>query len=76
MPRLDALQLCSRGRAVVRLQIMLRSAGYELEPDGIFGPMTREAVKTFQAMHGIRVDGVVDGDTWDALEGAMSMQMP
>lgn len=74
MPQHDAIQLCSRGRAVVCLQILLRSAGYELEPDGLFGPMTREAVKTFQAMHGIRADGVVDGDTWDALEGVMPMQ--
>ena len=74
MPRQDALRLCSRGRAVVYLQILLRSAGYELEPDGLFGSMTREAVKTFQAMHGIRADGVVDGDTWDALEGVMPMQ--
>lgn len=74
MPQHDAIQLCSRGRAVVYLQILLRSAGYELEPDGLFGPMTREAVKTFQAMHGIRADGVVDGDTWDALDGVMLMQ--
>lgn len=74
MPQHDAIQLCSRGRAVVYLQIMLRSAGYELEPDGLFGPMTREAVKTFQAMHGIRADGVVDGDTWDALDGVIPMQ--
>ena len=74
MPQHDAIQLCSRGRAVVYLQILLRSAGYELEPDGLFGPMTREAVKTFQAMHGIRADGVVDGDTWDALDGVIPMQ--
>lgn len=57
----------SRGDAVVRLQLALRALKYDLEPDGIFGPMTRECVKTFQATHGLTVDGVVGPKTWAAL---------
>lgn len=35
--------------------------------DGIFGPLTEEAVKTFQWEHGLGVDGVVGKLTWKAL---------
>ena len=62
------------GPEVVRLQILLRAAGYELEPDGRFGPMTRECVKSFQAARGIRSDGTVGPKTWDALEEVMPLQ--
>ena len=57
----------SRGDAVVRLQLALRALKYDLEPDGIFGPMTRECDKTFQATRGLTVDGVVGPKTWAAL---------
>lgn len=35
---------------------------------GYFGPLTREAVKRFQARHGLEITGKVDGDTHDMLE--------
>lgn len=62
-----ALRYPAQGADVVRIQLFLRSAGFELAPDGIFGSMTREAVKTWQAMHGLPSDGVVDGATWDTM---------
>ncbi len=36
-------------------------------PDGIYGPLTELAVKTFQEYFGIDVTGVVDRYTWDRI---------
>ena len=41
-----------------------------LRPDGRFGPMTREAVITFQSTHHLHPTGEVNTAVWDALEGA------
>ena len=62
------LRYCATGSEVVRLQLMLRELDFTLEPDGRLGPMTREAVKTFQALHGLPATGDVTPETWDALE--------
>ena len=35
--------------------------------DGIFGPKTKAAVIKFQTKHGIKADGSVEADTWEAL---------
>lgn len=37
------------------------------EPDGIFGPKTEQAVRTFQDFFGIDVTGVVDQYTWNRI---------
>ena len=44
----------SRGAMVAQIQRALH-----LKDDGIFGPLTTEAVKDFQAAHGLTVDGIV-----------------
>lgn len=62
------LHYCHRGNEVVRLQLMLRELDFALEPDGFFGPMTRGAVKTFQALHDLPSTGEADPATWDVLE--------
>jgi peptidoglycan hydrolase-like protein with peptidoglycan-binding domain len=36
--------------------------------DGIYGPMTADAVAAFQAHCGLWVDGVVGPETWSALQ--------
>lgn len=50
--------------------------GYDVEvlqralhiyPDGVFGQLTEEAVKQFQAAHGLEPDGIVGKATWEAL---------
>ena len=64
------LHMGSRGAEVVRLQLALREQGYLLRPDGRFGPMTREAVITFQSTHHLPPTGEVNAMVWDALEGA------
>ncbi len=60
----------SRGDAVVTLQLALHDRGFDLEPDGIFGAVTEECVKTFQAAHGLNTDGIVGPKTWAALDRA------
>ena len=57
-----------RGESVKQLQSKLRDRGYTVAVDGIFGNKTLEAVKAYQADHGMTVDGVVGPKTWNALD--------
>ena len=50
------------GPEVVKLQHAL-----SLLTDGIFGPLTEEAVKHFQAQHSLAVDGIAGPRTLTAL---------
>jgi N-acetylmuramoyl-L-alanine amidase len=52
----------SRGGDVATLQHALN-----LIADGIFGPITDEAVRDFQRSHNLAVDGIVGPKTWAAL---------
>jgi peptidoglycan hydrolase-like protein with peptidoglycan-binding domain len=56
----------SHGELVTGLQKKLKALGFELEPDGHFGPNTRAAVEDLQALFGYDVDGVV-GDATEKL---------
>lgn len=65
---LGVLRLGSTGADVVELQSRLNrymSAG--LKADGVFGPRTEGAVKTFQRDKGLSADGIVGAITWEAL---------
>lgn len=48
----------SRGETVRQIQKALK-----VYPDGVFGPMTEEAVRKFQAEKGLKVDGIVGAAT-------------
>lgn len=52
----------SRGNDVKKLQEKLG-----LTADGIFGPGTEQAVKTWQQSHGLAADGIVGSLTWGKL---------
>ncbi len=57
LPSVTALQiLLNRGRTQNKLQV-----------DGVFGPLTANAVREFQRMKGIGVDGIVGVRTWPLL---------
>ncbi|GAA4899871.1 peptidoglycan hydrolase-like protein with peptidoglycan-binding domain [Stackebrandtia albiflava] len=59
----------STGAAVVRLQRALTAAlGEPLGQDGIFGPLTEQAVIDYQNSAGLDDDGIVGPLTWAALQ--------
>lgn len=55
-----------RGRDVTTVQALLRSHGYSLDVDGVFGAGTKASVQAFQSNRGLSVDGVVGAKTWTA----------
>ncbi len=56
------VQRGSTGSAVKAVQLVLDVGG-----DGIFGPSTQAAVRSFQSAHGLSADGTVSPGTWQAL---------
>lgn len=59
----------SRGPDVEYLQERLNAAGHNAgNADGIFGPKTLAAVKSFQRAEGLSADGIVGPMTWAAIE--------
>lgn len=58
------LKIGMKGDDVRRLQQALK-----LYPDGIFGRLTEEAVKQFQAKYGLDADGIVGPHTLALIEG-------
>lgn len=60
----------SNGKTVNAVQYLLKTKfGYELEIDGIFGPLTEDAIKDFQSKQGLTENGTVDILTWQKLIG-------
>jgi Putative peptidoglycan binding domain len=57
-----------RGSKSPRVASLQRMLG--LQPDRIFGPGTKRAVKRFQRRHGLTPDGIVGAATWSALKRA------
>lgn len=57
----------SRGDQVLALQILLVEHGASINPDGVFGNQTEQALKAFQAGAGLAADGVAGPATLEAL---------
>jgi peptidoglycan hydrolase-like protein with peptidoglycan-binding domain len=54
--------------ATREIQQALKNSGfYQGAIDGKVGPLTREAIKEFQRVHGLKDDGVVGKQTWAQL---------
>lgn len=73
--KLPTLKNGASGEDVKKLQTLLKKNGASLTVDGKFGPATEEAVKRFQEAHGLKADGIVGSQTWEAL-GAASEAAP
>jgi lysozyme family protein len=67
IPDWPTLKQGNSGDEVAALQYLLKSHGYSLTADGVFGPSTRSAVQSFQSSKGLSVDGIVGKNTWSAL---------
>lgn len=68
---LPLLQRGSSGDTVRAAQGILNGLGYDAgSVDGLFGSATAQAVKRFQAAHGLAADGIIGKDTWHKLLGA------
>lgn len=52
---------------VKRVQVQLQKTGAKISADGVFGPRTGAAVRTFQTHHGLAADGQVGKATWPVL---------
>ena len=62
------IRVGSRGDDVIRVQRCLNSVNNAgLNTDGIFGPLTQNAVMNFQRSRGLNPDGIVGPITWGAL---------
>jgi peptidoglycan hydrolase-like protein with peptidoglycan-binding domain len=68
MQGLPTLEQGSNGGAVAMLQRILRDSGFNPGPiNGVFGPTTDTAVRGWQGLMGIVVDGIVGDQTWTTL---------
>lgn len=55
----------AKGQAVKDLQEALKALGLQPGPiDGVFGKKTEDAVKAFQKLKGLEVDGIAGPITW------------
>jgi peptidoglycan-N-acetylglucosamine deacetylase len=63
------LKTGSTGAEVAQIQKSLYLLGYDhIEVDGVFGPLTEIAVRTFQLDEGLSIDGIVANNVWEAVE--------
>ncbi len=68
-----ALKLGDRGDPVKIVQYYLSFIGFfddrlsQVDVDGIFGPKTEAAVRAFQSVYGLTVDGIVGRNTWNTM---------
>jgi hypothetical protein len=66
-----SVRLGDRGHHVTEVQYILRSHGYSIGVDGIFGKETRAAVLKWQRANRLKVDGVVGPLTWFSLSASV-----
>ncbi len=71
------LRVGSSGGAVTDLQSKLRSLGlFEQEPTGYYGEVTATAVRNFQRLHKLTIDGIAGPNTINKLNQLATNQTP
>jgi hypothetical protein len=74
-PTNEILRPGDEGERVVALQRALATLGHDPgEPDGVYGPATTEAVRSFQTAGGLPADGIAGPNTLNALNEALAEQ--
>lgn len=53
---------------------LIRAGRLRAEPDGVFGPLTRDAVLEFQRREGLAADGIIGPATWARLTGQPALK--
>ncbi|HEY9832419.1 MAG TPA: peptidoglycan-binding domain-containing protein [Stenomitos sp.] len=66
----------SSGSAVRVLQQLLNFKGFKLEVNGQFDLSTQAAVKNFQQINALAVNGIVDAETWYHLSVGLLSVIP
>lgn len=61
---LPKLRRGDTGIWVARLQQLLKRHGHNISCCGVFGPVTEIALRAFQHLHRLPVNGVTDTPTW------------
>lgn len=61
-----------RGTVVRRAQSILARSGFDVPIDGTYGPSTEAAVRVLQEKHGLRVDGFLGPNTWQAVNSLVT----
>jgi len=64
----------SRGDDVIALQEFLISQGFDIQADGIYGPLTQSAVSEFQSENGLSADGIFGPNTLAETEAILTEQ--
>ena len=65
-----AIERGDQGPAVTTLQQQLKASGFfNASPTDIYGPVTEDAVRRFQAANNLSVDGIAGPETLQKLEG-------
>lgn len=70
------VEMGDTGDVVKGLQDQLDTWGVRLQLDGVFGPLTKEAVCDYQAAHDLTMDGIVGPLTWDSLDETPIASVP
>lgn len=66
---MPTIQNGNKGSRVRMLQGLLVAWRYNVAVDGVFGPKTEAAVRSFQSKYAKPSDGIVGPITWNALLG-------
>jgi peptidoglycan hydrolase-like protein with peptidoglycan-binding domain len=67
LPHWPLVRKDDKEHPVRTLQWLLRGRGHRVTVDGIFGPRTEAAVRSFQLEQRLAVDGIVGPHTWGKL---------